>query len=53
MRLQFRAEFFDIFNHPSFGLPDGTVTDSSFGVITSTALPDSNREIQFALKLMF
>jgi hypothetical protein len=52
-RLQFRAEFFNIFNHPSFGLPDGTVTDSSFGVITSTALPDSNREIQFALKFMF
>jgi hypothetical protein len=53
IRLQFRAEFFNIFNHPSFGLPDRTVTDSSFGVITSTALPDSNREIQFALKLMF
>jgi hypothetical protein len=52
-RLQFRAEFFNIFNHPSFGLPDRTVTDSNFGVITSTALPDSNREIQFALKLMF
>jgi hypothetical protein len=53
IRLQFRAEFFNIFNHPSFGLPDNTVTDSSFGVITNTALPDSNREIQFALKLMF
>ena len=26
MRLQFRAEFFNIFNHPSFGLPDNTVT---------------------------
>ena len=53
IKLQFRAEFFNIFNHPSFGLPDNTVTDSNFGVITSTALPDSNREIQFALKLMF
>jgi hypothetical protein len=53
LRLQFRAEFFDIFNHPSFGLPDNTVTDANFGVITSTAIPDSNREIQFALKLMF
>lgn len=53
IRLQFRAEFFNVVNHPSFGLPDSTVTDSSFGVITSTALPDSNREIQFALKLMF
>lgn len=53
LRLQFRAEFFNIFNHPSFGLPDNTVSDSNFGVITTTALPDSNREIQFALKLMF
>jgi Carboxypeptidase regulatory-like domain len=53
VRLQFRAEFFDIFNHPSFGLPDRTVTDANYGVITSTAIPDANREIQFALKLMF
>ncbi len=51
--LQFRAEFFNIFNHPSFGLPDNTVTDSGFGRITSTANPNANREIQFALKLMF
>ena len=53
IRLQFRAEFFNIFNHPSFGLPDNTVTDANFGVITSTALPDSHREIQLALKLIF
>jgi hypothetical protein len=53
VRLQFRSEFFNVFNHPSFGLPDNTVTDASFGVITSTANPNANREIQFALKLMF
>ena len=52
-RLQFRAEFFDILNHPNFGLPHSTVTDSAFGVITSTANPNANREIQFALKLLF
>ena len=52
-RLQFRAEFFNILNHTIFGLPDNTVTDSSFGVITSTATNTSPREIQFALKLMF
>jgi hypothetical protein len=51
--LQFRSEFFDILNHPNFGLPDGTVTDSAFGVISSTANPNSNREIQFSLKLLF
>jgi hypothetical protein len=51
--LQFRSEFFDILNHPNFGLPDGTVTDSAFGVISSTANPNSNREIQFSLTLLF
>ena len=51
--LQFRGEFFNILNHPSFGLPDSTVTDSNYGKITSTANPNSNREIQLALKLLF
>ncbi|MBV8866011.1 MAG: TonB-dependent receptor, partial [Acidobacteriaceae bacterium] len=51
--LQFRAEFFNILNHPSFYTPDYTVTDSGFGRITQTANPNANREIQFALKLMF
>jgi hypothetical protein len=51
LNLQFRAEFFNILNHPSFGLPDSTVTDGNFGIISSTA--SSPRNIQFALKLMF
>jgi hypothetical protein len=50
-RLQFRSEFFNILNHANFGLPDTTVTDSSFGRITTTATDP--REIQFALKLVF
>ena len=51
--LQFRSEFFDLLNHPNFGLPDSNVTDSTYGVISSTANPNSNREIQFSLKLLF
>ncbi|HLH05211.1 MAG TPA: TonB-dependent receptor [Bryobacteraceae bacterium] len=51
MRLQFRAEFFNILNHVNFGLPDTNVQDTSFGQINSTAT--APREIQFALKLMF
>ena len=55
--LQFRAEFFDIFNHPNFGNPNNTATATSFGQITSTRFPagdfGSAREIQFALKLTF
>ncbi len=49
--LQFRGEFFNVFNHTNFGLPDSNVQSSSFGQITSTANPP--REIQFALKLLF
>lgn len=54
MTLQFRSEFFDVFNHVNFGLPDTTVTDPNFGQITSTAnAANGSREIQFALKLLF
>ena len=34
--LQFRAEFFNIFNHPQYGLPQADFTASGFGVISQT-----------------
>ena len=34
--LRFRAEFFNIFNHPNFGPPDNTLTDALFGHSTQT-----------------
>jgi len=49
--LDFRAEFFDLPNHPILGQPGGTVGTSTFGVISSTKL--DSRQIQFALKLAF
>jgi hypothetical protein len=49
--LQFRAEFFNIFNHANFSNPDRTVTDANFGIISGTST--APREIQFALKLQF
>jgi hypothetical protein len=58
MNLQFRAEFFNLFNHPQYYLPGagGTGeqdinTPSSFGVISNTV--NNPRLIQFALKLKF
>ena len=49
--LQFRAEFFNLFNHPQFALPNATVNIAQGGSITSTNNP--MRQIQFALKLIF
>ena len=48
--LQFRAEFFNVFNHPNFGGPGTTFGTSSFGVIGSS---NDGRTIQFGLKLLF
>lgn len=58
-RLQFRAEFFDVFNHTNFGQPGrvAQVGSTTFGVISSTRFPTgdsgSSRQIQFAMKLLF
>jgi hypothetical protein len=61
MRLQFRAEFFNILNHANFGLPNasafvqtangGGAPNPTFGKITTTTT--SSRQIQFALKFLF
>ena len=57
LRVQFRAEVFDVFNHANFGRPGNTVGTPSFGRITSTRFPTgesgSSRQIQFALKFVF
>jgi outer membrane receptor protein involved in Fe transport len=51
-QLDFRTEFFNLMNHPSFGPPARSLaTPATFGVITSQATPARN--IQFGLKLMF
>ncbi|WP_345945274.1 TonB-dependent receptor [Granulicella sp. dw_53] len=51
LKLQFRAEAFNVFNHVQFGAPNTSVTDASFGQITSQA--NSPRQLQFGLKLLF
>jgi Carboxypeptidase regulatory-like domain len=49
-RLEFRAEFFNIFNHPNFNIPDRTLTSATFGQINAAFTP---RDIQFGLKYIF
>lgn len=49
--VEFRAEFFNIFNLVDFGLPSNIVRGSGFGVISKTA--GSSRQIQFSLKLIY
>ena len=51
--LQFRAESFNVTNTPSFANPDGGLSDSTFGTISSTQGNYVPREIQLALKLLF
>jgi len=50
INLQFRAEAFNLFNHPNFNLPDNFLGSPTFGRITSARDP---RHIQFGLKLLF
>jgi hypothetical protein len=58
VKIQFRAEIFNILNHANFATPNTVVFSSASsipaptaGVITSTAT--TSRQIQFGLKLLF
>ena len=51
--VQFRVEAFNIFNHPVFGQPSGRTNSSSFGVIRSTLVNTTARQIQLGLKVYF
>jgi len=69
VNVQFRADAFDLFNHPNFGNPGGgngfvvlpatlnAATLATFTTITSTRFPTadsgSSRQLQLALKLQF
>ena len=62
--LQFRAEAFNLLNHPNFGYVDPTYTDATFGqatqmlnsslgTVASQYQQGGARSMQFALKLLF
>ena len=49
--VQFRAEFFNVFNIVNFGLPANIVLGPGFGEISRTA--SNSRQIQFSLKVIY
>ena len=49
--VQFRAEFFNLFNIVNMGLPANTIKGSGFGEISKTA--GTSRQIQLSLKLVY
>jgi len=51
MDLQFRGEFFNLFNIVNMGLPANTIEGAGFGEISRTA--GTSRQIQFSLKLIY
>ena len=58
--LEFRAEAFNLLNHPQFNQPNGSIGNAAVGTIT-TMLPNpacalcgtTERNLQFAAKLTF
>jgi hypothetical protein len=49
-RVQFRAEWFNLLNHPNFGLPENDLESPAFGQILQAGSP---RLLQLAIKLIF
>jgi hypothetical protein len=50
-RLEFRASFYNILNHPDFGTPDAVQNSPAFGQILSQT--NDPRQIEFSLRLTF
>ena len=58
-RIEFRAEAFNIFNHPVFAAPTGDISNTNFGVVQpqngpfGTGLANSPRQLQMSGKIIF
>jgi hypothetical protein len=50
-KVEFRAEFFNLFNSPLFGLPEQVSGNAAFGVVSTQA--NTPRQVQLGLKAIF
>jgi hypothetical protein len=50
-RIMLRIEAFNSLNTPEFSNPGNTLSNSTFGVVTSTKI--DNRDVQLSLKYVF
>jgi hypothetical protein len=50
-RFELRAEAFNVFNHPQFGLPNANIGNPQAGQITSTV--GNPRQLQMGLRFQF
>jgi len=53
LRLEYRAEFYNLTNTPHFSNPSGSSTSATFGIVSSTLSGYGNRQVQMALRLKF
>ena len=58
LHLQFRSEFFNLFNRANFGLPEGRIFANAAGAFTGTVgrirnTKTTSRQVQFGLRLVF
>lgn len=56
LKMQFRAEALNLMNHPNFSNPDSGVTDTNFGLISSTNAGSrliAERFLRLGIKFMF
>jgi hypothetical protein len=50
LRLQLRADAFNLFNHANFGLPGQILGNADFGIVNSAAAP---RQLQLSVRGVF